>query len=272
MIEISSYDLMNAINNNETNFVFAIYNEKFENSKSFFNDLQRVANRAELNIYYIDYSHTTNDTSTLFTYDIVYNSSKGQYYGVYENGFITKYGYYDSYDSMYRDLFSYKYVNTIPITSSEEQEKYFEEAVKYYEEGQFNHALDKLNHAWPNEKAKVEYESKKYYQLVGAWENYEFIDKEYKKMNYRTMYFLSNNDSYMLYYEKKNQDYEGFTKPTFPNLSNRYYYIKDDIIYLSSKENGEYEPIYRIDSLDRLDLRLIDLKNKNKVYNFQRRD
>ena len=173
---------------------------------------------------------------------------------------------------MYKKIHTSKYEGNLKITSEEENEEYIEEAKKLYGENKYNSARDVLNKAWPSKKAKDEYKYNKYYQLVGIWESYEFIDKEYSMMNFRTMYFLNGNDDYCLYYEGKNQKYDGFQKPGYDALNYRYYYIKDDIIYMSNKDDGSYEPYYKIEFINDIDMKLLDLKNKNKEINFQRRD
>ncbi len=272
VIEISSYDLIEAIKDNNGNFVFGIYNSDYENDKAFLSDLKTASDRAGMDIYYIDYKHATSDSASYLVYDIGYNSSNGQYYGVFENGKIINSGYYSDFNSMYEKIFKSKYNTDIKKTSSDDEDKYIEDALKLYEDNKYNSALDTLNHAWPNNKAKSIYKQYKYFKLSGIWESYSFLGDDHKKVDFYAFYFLSNNDNYCLMYSIKNQVYDGFKKPSFGDLNRRYYYIKDDIIYMSNKDDGSYEPYYKIEFINDIDMKLLDLKNKNKEINFQRRD
>ena len=272
VIEISSYDLIESIKENNGNFIFGIYNSDYENGKPFLGDLKTAADRIGTNIYYIDYKHSTNDTATYLVYDIGYDSTNGQYFGVFENGKIVNSGYYDDFNSMYKKIFKSKYNADIKKTTSEDEEKYIEEALELYKDNKYNSALDKLNHAWPNSKAKSLYRQYKYFKLSGIWESYTFLGNDHKKIDFYAFYFFSDNDKYFLMYSIKNQVYEGFKKPSFGDLNRRYYYIKDDIIYMSNKDDGSYEPYYKIEFIDDIDMKLLDLKNKNKEIIFQRRD
>ena len=272
LIEISANDLKEAVYANNSNFVFAIINTDYDNYEMFLNDLKIAAERADFNVYYIDYKHVSSDVSSFIIYDIGYDGGSGQYFAVFENGKINNSGYYKDFESMYKKIYTSKYPGNLSLTSEEEQEDYIAEAKKLYSENKYNSARDLLSKAWPNEKAKEEYKSNPYYQLVGIWESYEFIDKDYNYMNFRSFYFLNGNDDYCLLYEAKNMKYDGFKKPGYDKLSSRYYYIKDDIIYMSNKDNGDYEPYYKIVNLDAVEFKLLDLKNKNKTITFQRRD
>ena len=272
LIEISANDLKEAVYSNTSNFVFAIVNTDYDNYEDFLTDLRIATERADLNVYYIEYKHVSSDASSFIIYDIGYDSGSGQYYGVYENGGINHSGYYTDFDSMYKNIYTSKYEGKLTLTSEEQQEEYIEEAKKLYAENKYNSARDLLSKAWPNEKAKEEYRYNQYYLLVGIWESYEFIDKNYTNMNFRSMYFLNGNDDYCLFFEAKNKKYDGFKKPGYQDLNYRYYHIKDDIIYMTNKENGDYEPYYKIVNLNAIELKLLDLKNKDKVITFQRRD
>lgn len=272
VIEVSSYDLHQAIQDNETNFVFAIYNEKYSNYQAFLSDLQRVADRGKTNIYYVDYGHVSGDAANTFVFEVGYDSGSGQYFGVYENGVINHSGYYSDFDSMFKELYQSRYTKPIKITSEEEQREYINQALEMYKDSKYNAASDLLDHAWPNDEAKKLFKTMPYLHLTHIWESYDFTDKTYTKVNYLIFYFLTDNDEYCLYYQSKNQVYDGFQKPSLTDLSHRYYYIDGDIIYMSSKEDGSYEKYYRIISINEMEMKLEDLKNKNKVLNFQRRE
>lgn len=271
-IEVTSYDLVNAINNNTGNFVFAIYNTDFDNSDAFLKDLNYAADRADINIYYIDYKHSTIDTASYLIYDLGYSNYEGQFYGVFENGKVINSGYYTDFSSMYENIYKSRYDTNIKKTTEEEELEYIDKAMELYDENKYNSAIDMLNHAWTNNKAKEYYDKYNYFKLAGIWESYGFLDKDFTKMDFHALYFLGNNDDYCLIYSAKNQIYDGFKKPVYSDLSRRYYYIKDDIIYMSSKEDGKYEAYYKIELINDIDLKLIDLKDKNKELSFQRRD
>lgn len=269
LTELTSEELAtNLLSKDSKGIVFAAYNSQQENSSQFLKDLKSVATNVKLDIYYIDYDHLdVSSSGLLFSMDGI-NLQTNSYYALINGELIVAEEYTD-FTSMYKNLKSVGYKPNIIKTSDEQKKDYLKEAEKLYEEGQVSKAFDTLNKAWTLQEAKETYNNNPYYKLMISWETYVFKDKEMKDMNYYSLLFIRDAN----YFLKTNKRgiFGEFTKPNNVNDYDKvYYYIKNDIIYTSTREKGTYKETYKITYIDDDHLNLTDLKDK-KEYKFVRR-
>lgn len=170
---------------------------------------------------------------------------------------------------MYKELKTITKTTSLNLVSAKTKEEYLKQADQLYSEGQISQAFNYLNKAWNTEEAKKTYQNNKYYKLINSWEAYKFLDDQHKKVEYYSFFFISNvNYFYQIIVEDNYQDFE---KPNdLSKYEKKYYYIKDDIIYISNYDNGKYKETYQIESINEERLTLIDIETKEKL-NFAKR-
>ena len=86
-------------------------------------------------------------------------------------------------------------------------------------------------------------------------------------ITYRNLYIYPNIN--VLYRIVEKAQYEGYEKPEdITKYEALYYKIENNIIYTAVSENSKYKETYKIISVDKNSLKIIDLKtNEEFVYN-----
>lgn len=269
LIEISGDELINNLQSNKKIF-FAIYNERVPTKKGFLSDLKKAANALSANIYYVNYQHLSSDASNYLIDNTGYDSYY-QLYCAYNGTTFEVVENYEDYKSLFNNLKGLHYNDEITTFTEEEVNNYLKQAQDEYAEYDYIKATETLNRIWSYSVAQNEYKQNEYYNLANFWEDYEFVDSEKTRVNYRSIIFYSNRN-YLGIVLVEDSLLEKFEKPTIDEFTRKYFQIKEDIIYFSSKEDGSYKPKYQIKEITSETLTLIDLEDNNKEYEFQRRD
>lgn len=263
LIELTSEELANNIMAKETkNFVFAVYNSSEDNAENFMKDLKNVVKNANINIYYIDYQHIDTESSL-----ILFNSYQANFttngYHVLQNKDLVISKSYTDFKTMYKDLKSKAFKDSLATTSNSKKEKYLKEAKKLYDEGNISLSYNVLNKAWNLKEAKEFYNNSKYYKVLNTWESI-LTNLDNGKVKYRSLLFYYN---LKYFYEiTKNYPNSEYEKPSsLKEYSQTYYYIKDDIISTSTIEKGTYKKKYKIIEVNEEILEIQDLKTKEKI-------
>lgn len=249
VLEITGEELTNNIfSEEEKNIIYAFYDSSDKNHKKFIEDLKTVSEKAKIDIYYTDLSHLDKaSTIILFTINDLYIN--GNSYYAYINKKVTVSSEYKDYNTLYSDLKSIGYKSNIEIIPEEIKKSNLDDAKKLYHEGKIAESLEYLNKCWNLNEAKEFYEQNSYYNILNSWERYEYLDEKTKKIAYTNIIFQeSSNQMYTI--TRKGTYNKDFTKPIpYGDYNLLYYYIKDDIIYTSSEENGQYKETYKINYL-----------------------
>lgn len=269
LIEITGEELVNNLYNNDNQkFIFALYNTDKKNADTFYQSLENIVNNINSDVYYVEYNHLDDESSfNLYTSDFG-NFAENSYY-LYDKGKITISSDFTDFAAMYKELKTITKTTSLNLVSAKTKEEYLKQADQLYNEGQISQAFNYLNKAWNTEEAKKTYQNNKYYKLINSWEAYKFLDDQHKKVEYYSFFFISNvNYFYQIIVEDNYQDFE---KPNdLSKYEKKYYYIKDDIIYISNYDNGKYKETYQIESINEERLTLIDIETKEKL-NFAKR-
>lgn len=266
-IEITGEELVNNIfSEDDKNIVYAFYNSKEKNYEKYIEDLNKVSKAAMIDIYYVDISHLDAGSSIIMLTMNSLIADSNSYYA-YINKKITVASAYSDYSTMYNDLKNIGYSSNVETLSDNEKKDNLEEAKKLYDEGKIAESLNLINKSWTLKEAKEFYNNSKYYNILSSWERYEFLDKKLEKIAYINIDFLpSSSELYQI--TKKGKYNSDFTKPMpFEGYDNLHYYIKDDIIYTSTKENGKYKETYKIEYLSDDYMTLYEYKNQ-KEYDY----
>ena len=245
----------------DLNIIMAIYNEQDPNHNEFLNNLEKISKEINQNIYIVNANHL-DSTSSVILIDGMELEYEKLIYVVYKDGKEEIYNYFNTYETMLADLKDQKSVYKLDLDQYKtlDEEKYLNEAKENYKNGYISAAHENLNLIWPSEIAKEEYNNNKLYKIIKSWSAYSVS----KKDNIMVNSFLFTTGINAVYICEK----EG-TQDSAPNLSMGdytlyYYYIKDDIIYLSKDKNGEYKKGYTIIDIEQNSLKL---KDDKKTYN-----
>lgn len=270
LIELTAQELVqNIYSEEEKSIIFAIIDNTEDDTEQFIKDLKTVSNNIDTNIYYVDYQHL--DTSSAgelffgFEGDLTTNS-----YHVISSNELKLTTDYTDFKTLFKDLKEHKYNTDIITIPKSTKKEYINSAKKHYQEGNIGLAYEELNKAWNIKEAKEEFNNNKYYNLINTWEskNIRYEDKEENDtIDYQSILFYFNVN--YLYKINKTGKYSEFKKPEMEEYKKLYYYVKDDIIYTSTKEDGTYKETYKIEELKKDYLSLTDLKN-NKKYTYSR--
>lgn len=257
LIEITGEELINNLTNSDNKFVFALYNSNTKNAQSFLKSLNDVVQNIKTDIYYVDYNHLDNSSAiTIYTYDFGNFATNSYYY--YNKGNIEIATDYTDFSQLYRELKKVNNTSSIELIPEETKKESINEAEKLYSEGNVSEAFDKLNYAWNLEEAKKVYNQNKYYKLINSWEAYKFIDKDQKEVKYYNLLFISGEKFFYQIITK--DEYKDFTKPDdLTKYEKKYYKLKEDILYISDYENGNYKPTYQIISITEERMEMKDL-------------
>ncbi len=265
LIEITGDELVQNMLEEEKNFVFAIVDKSEDNAASFLKDLENVSKSANINIYYVDYLHMSQDAAfKLFTSYSTDFSTNG--YHVLQNKSLTVSAAYTDFKTLYTTLKTKAFTDELVRIDKETKLNYIKEAKELYKENEIGEAHNLLTKAWDLKEAKKEHDDNKYYHLINGWERTVYTNDIPEKTKY-TSFIFNSGESY--YVEQKiTKETEEFDGPTDADkFETVYYRIEGDIILTSNREKGYYEETYQILNVTDELLNLKNLKtNKNETY------
>ena len=269
LVEISAIELTNNFYEKDCkDMIFATVNEHKKGYQQFLKDLEKLAKETNRTIYFTYYQHIDTESALLIfnTYDAYFSDNA---YHVMEDDKLIITELYTNYDTMKTKLSNKRYYEKLDMQSEKEIQNNLEEAKKAYDKGNIAISFDYINRIWDEPDAKSFYDSHKYLGLIKAWEHFTVTEDKKTRISYRSLLFYHNSNYYFETLVK--EYYEGFTKPNDLSVYDKvYYYVKDDIIYTSDKENGTYKERYKIISIEKTQLKVFDYKYK-KDYIFTRR-
>lgn len=259
LVEVTSDEFNTNFNKEEQTYFLAISNPKMSNNKEFLECLNTIANDNKTNIYYYDITPGLND-SILFLSSEVDIDVTANTFLVLDKGSITALAAYSSCEETKEILKDIKPTDDYTLTSNEEKENNYKKAKEYLEEGKISSSLVAIKNSWILKNTKDLYNKENIYTILDTWQSKERIDKN----NYQEIFFSTYQD---IMVTSKYKDFKKEAK----SQKTEYYKIKDDIIYTSEKEDGDYIETYEITKLDKENLFLKDLKTE-KTIEYKRRD
>lgn len=245
----------------KSNIIMAIYNEQDPNYQEFLSILDNISKEINQKIYVINANHL-DSMSSIILIDGMELEYEKLIYVVYKDGEEVIYNYFNTYETILNDLKDYKSPYKLDLDNYKtlNEEQYLKESRENYEKGYISQAYESLNYIWPSDKAKVEYDNNKLYKIIKSWSAYSVS----KKGNIVINSFLFTTGTNAVYICEKEGTKEEAPGLTMADYTLYYYYIKDDIIYLSKDKNGEYKKGYTIKKIEQSNLILDDGK---KTYN-----
>lgn len=269
LVEISGIELTENFSGEKIkNFIFAIVNERKPGYKSFLIDLEKYAKETNKAIYFTYYNHIDTDASfyifSLYEADFTTNG-----YHVIEDGKLTVTKEYTNYQTMKKDLEEKRFYTTLDYTSEEDVKKNLKLAQEEYDKGNMSISFNYINKIWNRKEAKEFYANHPKLKLINFWENSIITKDKRDRITYRSILFI-HNANYFLEIEVKEYN-DTFEKPN--NMSDYdliYYYMKDDIIYTSDKEDGTYKKRFKITELENENMTVYDYKY-DKEYEYTRK-
>ena len=269
LIEISALELTrNFHGENSKDFIFATVNEHKKGYEEFLESLKKLVKETNQTIYYVYYQHIDTEASLYIfnLYDAYFTSNA---YHVVEDSEMLITEEYKSYDKMKTDLKGIYYKDKLTMQSEKEVKENLKYAKEEYDKGNISVAFNYLNRIYDEPEAKNFFKENKYLGIVKVWEHFIITKGKKDKITYRSLMFLHDSISY--YETLIKDDYETFEEPTYLNGYDQFfYYVKDDIIYTSTTQDGKYEKRYLIKEIEETRLSLIDYKYK-KDYIFKRK-
>lgn len=261
LIEISAIELTrNFFGDNSKDFVFAIINEHKEGYKKFEEDLKKLVKETNRTIYYTYYQNIDTESALFIfnVYDAYFTSNA--YHIVKDNDLILT-ELYTTYDKMKSDILENYVYEEIKYQSEKEIKDNLKNAKKEYEKGNISISFNYLNKIWDTKEAKEYYEQNQYLGLIKSWSHFTITDDKKPRITYRSLLFY--HDSKVFYEALIKEYYESFEEPTSLDVYEPvYYYVKNDIIYTSDKENGTYKERFKIKEITKLKVHLFDYKYK----------
>ncbi len=262
LIEITGDELVKNMLEEDKNFVFAIVDKSEEDAEQFLKDLNNVSKSANINIYYVDYLHMSQDAAfKLFTSYSTDFSTNG--YHVIQNKDLVVSSAYTDFKTLYTTLKTKAFKNELVRVDKKTKLNYIKEAQKLYKENQIGEAHNLLTQAWDLEEAKKEHNDNKYYHLINGWERTVYTNDIPEKTKY-TSFIFNSGESY--YVEQKiTKETEEFDGPTDEDkFETVYYRLESDILLTSNREKGYYEETYQIMDVTDEFLTLKNLKTDKK--------
>lgn len=268
LIQITGAELVQNLLYEDKNFIFAIIDESESNAAEFKKTLKGISKSANINIYYVDYLHLTQEDAFELFNSYSTDFTTNGYHVVQNKSLIVSAAYID-YKTTYTTLKTKSYTNELVRIDNKTKKKAIEEAKKLYKENKIAEAHEKLCTSWDLKEAQEEHKNNKYYNLINSWERTEYTLDIPERVNYTSFIFNSGVNYYI---EQKVSDLsEDFEKPTtLENYNVIYYRVENDIIYTSNREKGYYEKKYKINDVDDKYLQITDIKT-NKKYTYSRR-
>lgn len=267
LVEISGLELTNNFaGDNSKDFIFAIVNETQKGYKEFLEDLEKYAKETNKAIYYVYYKHIDTEAAlyifNLFEADFTTNG-----YHVVENGNITVTKPYVDYVSLKFHLDNKRFYSILDYISDKDAESYLTKAQEELEQGNVALSLNYINKIWNRKEAKDFYNRNSELGIVKSWEHFIITEDKRDRITYRSLLFHHNTKYFLEILTK--EYYDVFEKPIDMGAYDMsYYYVKDDIIYTSDKENGTYVKRFKIMSVENSSFKLFDYKyNKEFTYN-----
>ena len=269
LVEISGIELTkNFAGEGVKDFIFAIVNETQPGYREFLVDLEKYAKETNKAIYFTYYNHLDTEAAfyifNLFEADFTSNG-----YHVIEGGQITVTNEYVNYERLKSDLEDKRFYTVLDYTSEKDIKENLRLAQEEYDKGNISISYNYINRIWNTKEAKDFYNSHKELGIIKSWEHFKITDDKRDRITYRSLLF-HHNVKYFLEILTKEYD-DVFEKPTnMAHYEQTYYYIKDDIIYTSDKEDGTYTKRFKIISVEHTSFKLFDYKY-NKDYTYTRR-
>lgn len=269
LTEISGLELVNNFaGENSKNFIFAIVNETQPGYKEFLADLEKYAKETNKAIYFTYYKHI--DTEAAFYIFNLYEAdftSNG--YHVIEDGKLTVTTEYTNYSNMKATLEEKRFYTALDYTSETDIKKNLELAASEYEKGNISISYNYINKIWNTKEAKEFYNNHPELGIVKSWEHFNITDDARPRIHYRSILFHHDTNYFLEMYTKQYND--NFEKPqNMTDYEKIYYYVKDNIIYTSDKEDGTYKERFKIIKVENTSLKVFDYKYK-KEYKYTRR-
>lgn len=269
LVEISGLELTNNFSgNNSKNFIFAIVNERKPGYKTFLIDLEKYAKETKKAIYYTYYNHIDTEASFYIfgLYDANFTNNS---YHVIEDGEITVTKDYKNYETMKADLEEKTFYTILDYISEEDTKEYLTLAQEEYEKGNMSISYNYVNKIWNKKEAKEFYNTHKELGLIKSWEHSTITQDKRDRITYQSILFHHNTNYFLEILVKEYSD--NFEKPqNMNNYEQVYYYVKENIIYTSDKEDGKYKKRFKILEIENTSLVLFDYKY-NKEYKYTRR-
>ena len=262
LIEISAVELTNNFyGKNSKDFIFAIINEHKSGYMNFEKDLERLVKETNQTIYYTYYQHIDTDSALLIfnLYDAYFTSNS---YHIVENNELTLTKQYTTYDQMKADLVNKNVYEELTYQSDKEIKSHLNNAKEELDSNE-----EKLLLA--TEEGKNFFDTHPYLGIIKSWEHFVITEGTKERITYRSLLFYHNSN---FFYETLIKEYnDNFEKPnSLDRYEKVYYYVKDDIIYTSDKEDGTYKERFKIKEISKVKLHLFDYKYK-KDYIYDRR-
>jgi hypothetical protein len=269
LIEISGIELTNNFaGENAKNFIFAIVNETKPGYKEFLSDLERYAKETNKAIYFTYYNHL--DTEAAFYIFNLYEAdftSNG--YHVLEDGKLTVTTEYTNYNNMKATLEEKRFYTILDYTSEKQVQETLKLAQEEYDKGNISISYNYINKIWNRKEAKDFYKNHPKLGIIKSWEHFTITKDKRDRITYRSLLFHHNTNYFLEILTK--EYYDGFEKPqNMLDYEQVFYYVKDDIIYTSDKEDGTYKERFKIKKIENTSIKLFDYKYK-KDYIFTRR-
>ena len=269
LIEISAVELTNNFYGTKSkDFIFVIINEHKSGYMNFEKDLERLVKETNQTIYYTYYQHIDTESALLIfnAYDAYFTSNA---YHIVENSEIILTKMYTTYDQMKKDLENKNIYEEIVYQSDKEINSNLKKAKEEYDKGNVSVSYNYINKIWDTKEAKDFYNTHPSLGIIKSWEHFVITDGSKERITYRSLLFYHNSN---FFYETLIKEYnDKFEKPnSLDRYEKVYYYVKDDIIYTSDKENGTYTKRFKIKKVEKVKLYLFDYKYK-KDYIYDRR-
>lgn len=270
LIELTSEELVINLSNEANSFIFAVLNDQKENYEKYVKDLESLAKNIKKDVYYIDSEHI-DSMSSLALFTIEGSDFTDNVYYSFTNDHFEYMGHYEDFGTMYKNLKNIRYTGQIEYVNDETKQSYLDEAKRLYQTGFISKSYDYLNKAYTLDEAKEMYKNSKYYKLLNSWENYDFKNEELTEVNYTSLIFY-HGVKYFNIASREGAFDDSFDRNfNFEDYTQLYYYVKDDIIYTSKNETGNYQETYKITKLDSNHLDLEETKKNGRTHNFTRR-
>lgn len=269
LVEISGLELTNNFaGTNAKNFIFATVNDKKEGYKEFLEDLEKYAKKSNKAIYFTYYNHIDSEAA-IYIFNLYEADFTSNCYHVVEDGDITLTKEYKDYATMKFYLDSKRFYSILDYISDKDANEYLKKAEEEYNKGNVSISLNYINKIWNRKEAKEFYDSHQNLGIVNSWEHFIITEGTRDKITYRSLLFHHDANYYLEILTK--QYYDNFEKPMNTlDYDQVFYYVKDDIIYTSDKEDGTYIKRFKIMKIERTSFKLFDYKYK-KEFTYTRR-
>lgn len=267
LIELTAQELVQNLEKEDISFVFAVVDKSEDDYEEFLKDLENVVKSANIDIYYIDYLRMDTDSANKLIFNLYSTDFSTNGFHVIENGALIISDAYTDFKNLYGSLKDKIYTDKVDFIDNKTKKEYINKAKELYEEEKYAEAYDYLCKSWNLKEAKELYETHNYFHIINVWQHFTITNEEPRMITYRNLYIYPNIN--VLYRIVEKAPYDGYEKPEDLNKYEALYYkIENNIIYTAVSENSKYKETYKIVSVDKNSLKIIDLKtNEEFVYN-----